>query len=384
MVTQTTYDYIITGGGAAGLLLALRLSQDTYFDDKQVLVIDASSKDQNDRTWCFWSKEDTIIDDAISYRWENVLFKSPWLTKSEQTQPYTYKKVRSIDFYNHVHNILSTKSNITQLCDRVVDIQEGDGYASVKTATSTYTGKQVFNSILFDQRYKNNTKYPLINQHFVGWTVKTNKDVFDPSQATFMDFDIPQKGNTRFMYLLPIAKNEALLEYTLFSKDLLEREAYTHGIKEYLDGLGVKKFDVIEEEYGCIPMTCYPFWTNNSTHINHIGIAGGWAKASTGYTFRNAMIKTKDIVNQLRSGTAIKTKSKTRFWLYDLLLLDILNTNNAIGSKLFSEMFQNNRLQEIFAFLDEDTKNLGDLKTIWSMPKGVFIKALFNRITGRF
>jgi len=384
LVTQTSYDYILTGGGAAGLLLAFRMSQDKYFDDKQILLIDASAKDQNDRTWCFWSKEETIIEDVISKRWNKVLFKSPWLTASEHTQPYTYNKVRSIDFYNHVHAILSAKSNFTQLQEKVIDIYEDNENARVKTTASTYVGKQVFNSVLFDQGYKNDQKYPLINQHFVGWTVKTDGDFFDPDQATFMDFDIPQKGNTRFMYVLPTTKNEALLEYTLFSKDMLEREAYTDGIKEYLKNLGVTNFEVVEEESGCIPMTCYPFWINNSTHINHIGIAGGWAKASTGYTFRNAMLKTNEIVHQLKKGSRIKTKSKTRFWLYDLLLLDILNNNNAVGSKLFSAMFQNNSLQDIFAFLDEEAHNWSDLKTLWNMPKAIFTKALVNRIIGRY
>ena len=176
MVTQTSYDYILTGGGAAGLLLAFRMSQDKYFDDKQILLIDASAKDQNDRTWCFWSKEETIIEDVISKRWNKVLFKSPWLTASEHTQPYTYNKVRSIDFYNHVHAILSAKSNFTQLQEKVIDIYEDNENARVKTTASTYVGKQVFNSVLFDQGYKNDQKYPLINQHFVGWTVKTDGD----------------------------------------------------------------------------------------------------------------------------------------------------------------------------------------------------------------
>ena len=34
------YDYIILGAGASGLLLAYRMSQDSYFDDKAILIVD--------------------------------------------------------------------------------------------------------------------------------------------------------------------------------------------------------------------------------------------------------------------------------------------------------------------------------------------------------
>ena len=34
------YDYIITGAGAAGLMLAFRLAKDSFFDQKSILIID--------------------------------------------------------------------------------------------------------------------------------------------------------------------------------------------------------------------------------------------------------------------------------------------------------------------------------------------------------
>ena len=49
-----------------------------------------------------------------------------------------------------------------------------------------------------------------------------------------MDFDIPQEKETRFLYVLPIKTNYALVEYTLFSENLLENESYEKGIKRIL------------------------------------------------------------------------------------------------------------------------------------------------------
>jgi len=50
------YDYIITGMGATGLMLAYQMTLDSFFDQKKILLIDKETKDQNDRTWCFWEK----------------------------------------------------------------------------------------------------------------------------------------------------------------------------------------------------------------------------------------------------------------------------------------------------------------------------------------
>ena len=69
-------------------------------------------------------------------------------------------------------------------------------------------------------------KYPLLQQHFIGWKIKTSEPAFTADKATFMDFSVAQKGNTRFMYVLPFSKTEALIEYTLFSKDLLPEKEY--------------------------------------------------------------------------------------------------------------------------------------------------------------
>ena len=46
--------YIILGAGASGLMLAYRMSQDSYFDDKPILIIDKVKDKGNDKTWSYW------------------------------------------------------------------------------------------------------------------------------------------------------------------------------------------------------------------------------------------------------------------------------------------------------------------------------------------
>jgi lycopene beta-cyclase len=183
------------------------------------------------------------------------------------------------------------------------------------------------------------------------------------------------------MYVLPTSETEALLEYTLFSKDLLSVAAYETEIKNYIQKLGITEYEIIEKEKGNIPMTCYPFWQHNSKNILNIGSAGGWTKASTGYTFKNTTKKSKALVQFLSEEKNLtKFQKADKFWFYDLLLLDILDQKNHLGSSIFSAMFKKGNATIIFKFLDEETSFWEDLQVIWKCPKGLFIKALSSRI----
>jgi len=215
----------------------------------------------------------------------------------------------------------------------------------------------------------------------MGWFIKTKQDCFDDSVASFMDFNIPQKGNTRFMYVLPMDKKTALFEYTLFSKELLQHSEYENAIKDYLKEQKITDFEIIEKEMGSIPMTSFKFEELNSKNILNIGTAGGWTKASTGYTFNNTSKKTKHLVKFLKTGNYFTQFSKkTKFWFYDLLFLDVLANDNANGSNVFAAMFKKVNIKTILKFLDEESNLIQDLKIITSVSPKTFMRAIFKRL----
>ena len=113
----------------------------------------------------------------------------------------------------------------------------------------------------------------------------------------------------------------------------------------------------------------------------HIGTAGGWTKASTGFTFQKTMRKTNEVVAFLKQNKALNTLiQKNRFWFYDLLFLDVLSKHNEKGHLLFSLMFKENKTDRIFKFLDEQTSFLEEIKIMMSFPVGLFVKALWKRM----
>ena len=196
-----------------------------------------------------------------------------------------------------------------------------------------------------------------------------------------MDFSVAKNGNTRFMYVLPTSSTEALIEYTLFSKDLLTKHEYEMEIEKYIEKLQITDYKIIEKEQGNIPMTSYRFWQHNSKNIVNIGSAGGWTKASTGYTFKNSIKKSKALIRFLVTQNDFrKLHKRDKFWFYDLLFLDVLYRRNDLGSHVFSLLFKKGNPTLIFKFLDEETSISEDLQVIWKCPKGLFVRALLGRI----
>jgi len=261
------YDYIITGMGATGLMLAYQMTLDSFFDQKKILLIDKETKDQNDRTWCFWEKGNGDWDAILHKEWRTIYFGSERYSRKIAIAPYAYKMIRGKDFYGYVIDRLSQKKNITFRQEALLQFRDNNNGVVVETDQNQYIAEKLFNSVLMSNTYTAQKKYPVLNQHFLGWFIKTEKDVFDDEVATFMDFTVSQKGNTRFMYVLPSSKKEALFEYTLFSEELLSDKEYEDEIRAYLAKKGIANYKITEKEKGCIPMTCYEFHKSNTKNI---------------------------------------------------------------------------------------------------------------------
>jgi lycopene beta-cyclase len=374
------YHYIFTGSGLSALMTVYEMARSGKFEDKTILLIDEDPKKANDRTWCYWN-ENQLFENIISKKWKSALFADDKFQRELKLEPYQYQMIKGLDFYNLVFDLISKHANIHFVNQKVVDFEELENHCVVKTETESFTCNKVFNSIFNPEIVKNQNKYPFLHQHFIGWSIKSKEAVFTPDCAMFMDFSIEQKGNTRFMYVLPTSKNDALIEYTLFSKDLLAKEEYETEIKKYIQKLGIPEYDIIEKEQGNIPMTSYPFWKHNTKNIVNIGSAGGWTKASTGYTFKNTVKKSKALVQFLKTQNDFrKFHKKDRFWFYDLLFLDVLDRRNDLGPTVFSSLFKKGNPTLIFKFLDEETSFSEDLQIIRKCPKGLFIRALLGRV----
>jgi lycopene beta-cyclase len=265
-----------------------------------------------------------------------------------------------------------------------------DDEGRVQTETTTYQGAYIFDSRPPDlsRAIESNTHHTLL-QHFKGWLIETEDSSFNPKQFTMMDFRPANNRHTAFMYVLPYSEKRAMVEYTLFTQELLPDDLYEKRLRAYIrDEIGVEHYSIQDTEQGVIPMTDYHVQRDSKKRIIKIGAAGGWIKPSSGYSFRASEKKADRIVLNLKNGLPPQHKlisAKHRF--YDRVLLHILCEKNHLGPTLFYQLYKRNTLATIFKFLDEESHLLEDINIMASFDSRPFLKALgklaYQRISKR-
>lgn len=373
-----TYDYIIAGGGCAGLSLVHRLL-DGPLSEQRILIIDEAEKQGNDRTWCFWADDRAPFRELIAQSWPILSFADEQGEISGPLHQAPYHLIRSEDFYRHILDRIDKHPNVHWTKSRVTRLEELENGARVYAGDRTFEARWVFNSCIRPNAAKRGQHF--LWQHFEGWWVRTAQPTFDPSSAMLMDFRTPQKNDTRFFYVLPVSPTEALIEYTVFSKDLLEPMEYRAAISDYCEQvLHLDDYTVFEEERGAIPMSDAPPNYRYSEHIVNVGTIGGAVKPSTGYAFLNIQEQAQQIAAQLAKGkrpdSRLSRPSKFRF--YDILLLHILQYRGERGQEVFSRLFHHNRMHRILRFLSEKTGIWQELRIFASLPILLFLWALIS------
>lgn len=383
MANQKQFDIIIAGAGAAGLSLLWRIIKSPVLQDREILVIDRSFEPTDDKTWCFWENLDLPDDEIINHSWDHLLVKIDGKTYSEPIKKYQYKCVKSIVFSEFILNEAKKREQVTF---RRADIR---GFASdnqsgrVYTSNGNFESKNIFQSVLKPPRFEDLKVDISLIQHFLGLEIKSSRNLFDPNVPIFMDFDVPQQNGTSFIYLLPFSKNEALVESTIFSNTLIEKDKYREQIKNYLSlryGLHKSNYSIKREEFGAIPMEDRKYPEKFCDFVWNIGTVGGFAKPSTGYTFSRIQRHTSEIVKALESNEDIPKSrvSPYRFRVYDLMMLYLLQHERSNSLNVFESLFKKNNFDRVLQFLSEKTTPLQELAIFLKMPYKPFFRSIYK------
>lgn len=377
MAYLSHYDFIIAGGGASGLSLLLHLLK-SPLGSKSILVVDKSAKNKNDRTWCFWDTDRNPFPELVHHQWDVVTFHSQTLSKQLDLRPYHYKMIRGIDFYQHAQQLASQYENVHFLQAEIEKIEDRSDQAILYANDHVFHAQWIFNSLRDPGERKKAKGHNYLLQHFKGWVIRTPTPFFDPEQATLMDFRVEQHGDCRFMYVLPTDPQTALVEYTLFSAELLPEEAYEQALISYLkDFYKLDDYTIEHEEFGIIPMTDMPYPFAGGNRVVNIGTAGGQTKPSTGYTFMRIQEDSREIVEKLQAGKSPHRKPSSwqqRFLIYDSTLLNVMTDGRLPAWDIFTHLFRNNPPQRVFKFLDEHTHLWEEIKVANSVPTLTFLK----------
>jgi lycopene beta-cyclase len=353
------FDYIIAGSGLAGLSLLYHLLQDDVLNTRNILVIDPQKKNDNDRTWCFWEKQQGPFESIVCHQWKTLRFFAHDVSREFEMEKYRYKMIQSGDFYKLVLGLAATFPNVTFINEKISGIAEQVNRGTVKTDGGEYAAEYVFNSTgLFHPEM--NEKNTLL-QHFTGWFIKTAQPVFNSNIATLMDFRLNQQHGTTFMYVLPTQETEALVEYTLFSEKTLQPEEYETELRRYIrEDLQIEEYQITHSEFGVIPMSKARFMRSQGQNkrIINIGTAGGFTKPSTGYTFQFVQKHLQEVAHRLKNNQSpaiSPSLTDMKYMWYDLTLLDVLMTGSLTGEKIFASLFKKIQPETILAFLANES-----------------------------
>lgn len=373
-MAENSYDYIIAGGGLAGLSLAFYLNR-SRLKHKKTLIIDRAAKSENDHTWCFWQKGKSRFDEIVFHRWKTLWFHGTKdFSKLLDFGDYEYKMIRAVDFYSFIHKQLSRNSSLNFLQSEIQSINPEKAVVVTKSGEFT-AGEYIFDS--FTRKNYDNPKYQNLWQHFLGWTIETEENTFAPEKATLFDFRVEQKEECRFIYILPFSAKKALLEFTIFSDNLLEKSDYEFYLKDYISTvLKTKDYKILEIESGVIPMSDEPHAQTPSPKVIRIGTAGGYVKPSTGYSFARTQKYLQKLVANLENQRP-KLILQQSFWknYLDSVLLNVLRTKKHSAADVFTQLFGRNETTQVLKFLDEETSLAEDLRIMQSVPLAPFMKA---------
>jgi lycopene beta-cyclase len=372
-MAASDFDFWLAGAGASGLALAYFLPPEA-----RVLLVDHAPKTENDRTWCFWEAAPNPFDHLVFRRWDKLWFHGTLGSSQFEIAPYQYKMIRGLDYYSFMQTELQKRPNVQFVYGDITNLESDEQKARVTVGGRTYCAPWGFNSALRPQLPSG---YHSLLQHFKGYVVQTPQPSFDPKSATFMDFRIPQNNETQFVYVLPLDARTALVEYTLFSAALLPAPEYDKALQHYLlRQLGLSEYTILETEFGVIPMTDAPFARLHSPRIANLGIAGGSAKASTGYAFKRLVRQAQRMAQHLgQHGTPLyPTPVFDRHAWQDAIMLRVLEQKRQGGAEFFSQLFAKNAASDVLGFLDETNTLPQELRLMASVDIPIFTRSAFE------
>ena len=352
------FDYIIIGGGCAGLSLAYELEINDKLKEKTLAIIETREEYKRDKTWSFWKVFDHHFEDCVIKSWNHFTINTSENSNELTNKKFPYQSIDSGKFYKKINSRLSTNSNVSF-------------FKNLNEINSE-------NSIIFNSVSEKELDKSKLWQHFQGIEIETPKSIFDEEIINLMDFNCDQRNDVHFFYTLPFSKNKALVESTWLSN--LEDQSlknYDLQLENYIENnLGIKNYKINFTEKGAIPLFS-PSLKNNDKMIN-IGSAGGMTRLSTGYTFLNIQEHSRYIVENIDNINMAKTFSLgKKYQFLDKVFLKVLEKHPEKMPKIFFNMFKTSS-NTIIKFLSNKSNIIEDINIISKMPKLIFLKALFN------
>lgn len=410
---STHFDIVIVGAGLAGLSLATRLCT-PQFAHLRIAVVDPRTTFGATHTWSFFQQEWHGFENCVASnrQWCNIRVHAAGVQLSSLSRAHDfaatpYCSIESTIFYEKSLQLIAGNARIQDIFGHYVEsiVVEKDATATVRLLNvATNSARSLTARLVFDSRppiAMQVSKQAWI-QAFAGGEVTCAAphfaDLFAQGEAVLMDFDVDGGAAfvsiPTFVYLLPSSPTRALVQATSFvppgarvpSDGTLRALAL-----QYLQ----TKFaciDIVEQRFeaGRIVMDAAIPATTTLQTITKIGAAGGFVRASTGYSFtrtqracgvlENAVIRVFPAGFEAKNiliSVPIDRWQSPLVPLMDAVFLEALATPNFDVGKLMATLFNRVSPARLARFLDGNMTFLDAFAVVMACPKWVFVRSFF-------
>jgi lycopene beta-cyclase len=384
-------DILILGAGCSGTSLAHYLENFGYAG--KVVLLDSRTNFDREQRWCSWSEIPETMSGLVQNYWQKWTVCDDVRSTVQTSEKFSYKQIYAPQFFSHFHSgWKNVESNIElSLGERVEKVAEQNESVEVTTNREIWRAAKVFDarhegSVNFNTVKTGNKVY--LHQTFLGWEVEFTADVFDEQKATLMDFRTDQTDGVNFIYVLPYAKNRALIESTSFSTKPLDSAKHTLALEKYIAGNYTGNYEIKATESGQLPMTSAKFPVKTGGKLFNIGIAGGNARPSSGYAFHRIQRQTSEIAKAIVNRENIpQTFAASKYNFFDDVFLNLIAQNPNSAKDAFMRLFGKVSPDTLIKFLTDESSITDDLAIISALPKVLFgklgLQSILRKLTAK-
>jgi len=364
-VSVPDVDVAILGGGCAGLSLAVRLAQSHL----SVRVIEPRAEYVHDRAWSFWRTQPDPFEDCVRRQWTSWTVEGPQGLTTRSSAHLRYQTVESGAFYSRAcESIERGKNTSLSLGTSAHDVVRTSKGWRVDTDAGALTAATVIDT-------RPPRRIPTYGQFFLGREIKTERPVFDPDVVQLMHFRRARSAGVDFVYILPFAVDQALVEVTSFAPENPGHQVFTEWLDLEIEALNPGKTETLRSEAGALPMEA-GFADPTPEGIIRMGLGGGAARPSTGYAFSRNQVQADHVAAALIAGNDPNTGldgPMTRFM--DRVFLQVLAAKPDRGPALFETLFRNAPRDRLERFLSGSTRTIDRVSVMASLPPLPFLHA---------
>ena len=97
------FNYVIIGGGCAGLSLAYELDIHKKLEDKTLAIVEPRTEYKRDKTWSFWRVGPHSFEDCVIKNWKEFSIKTSSNFKIIECDNFPYQSIDSGLFYKKIN-----------------------------------------------------------------------------------------------------------------------------------------------------------------------------------------------------------------------------------------------------------------------------------------